>query len=66
MKALEKLLQEADPIFEKHYAENRLPKYTSHVMVNETEVTVEGSNAGRKQLKIGGFVQVGHPATGDT
>ena len=36
---------------EKHYAENRLPTYTSHVMVNE--MTVEGSNAGPKQLKIG-------------
>jgi hypothetical protein len=67
--ALEKLLQEADPhtrfIFEKHYAENRLPTYTSHIMVNETEVTVEGSNAGTKQLKIGGFFQVRNLATGD-
>ena len=57
MAAREKLLQEADPhtrfIIEKHYAENRLPTYTSHVMVNE--VTVEVSNAGPKQLKMDGF-----------
>ena len=65
--AREKLLQEADPhtrfIIEKHYAENRLPTYTSHVMVNE--VTVEGSNAGPKQMKMDGFFQVRHLATGD-
>jgi hypothetical protein len=65
--ARDKLVQEADPhtrfIIEKHYDENRLPTYTSHVMVHE--VTVVGSNTDPKQLKIGGFFQVINLATGD-
>ena len=64
---MKKLLQEANPhtrfITEKHYTENRLPTYTSHVMVSEA--TVEASNAGPKQMKMDGFFQVRHLATSD-
>ena len=63
--AVEVLLSKADPhtrfIVQKKYSKDRLPYYSSHVMVKETEgegSSASTSSSGQKQLTMSSFFQV--------